>query len=494
MEKILVIENDNNLRNNISTFLNEEGFKTFEAEDGVKGVVKATEIYPDLIICDINMPHLNGYQVYDTLQANQSAKIIPFIFLTAKTSKDDIRKGLSMGADDYITKPFDFDHLLSTIRLRLKKQSSRLQTSELKYKILAEDAQLGFFIIDSGIIVYANNLVSDIFGYNEGEIIGKKMEGFIYEHDKKKYEQQIIAILENIGKPIAFEIRALDKQKKIINLKVYLTIRIFMGKHHIIGNIIDITEQKQKEIEIYKVRLKQELYVFHQKLSLELCSASLSDLLDSHFQKQESLYNDLLKIREYIDLLKKSSNGETEVSKIPVLQNSGDVILKFIFSYMQEKIGLNSINFSLETISNIPTSIYRYSEPIYVILNTLTCLATESGQKYKNNLVKVQVSTRESTKNGKQLCFEIHFNGFSHQIEKQKIAISQMSEKNVNISAINSYLTYKQSKATDLLNETGAKIGLQQETSKILKIFLSIPMRNIAITNFLLMINCLLLF
>lgn len=121
MKKILVIEDNHDIRENICELLELSGYETCQAPNGLKGVESAQKNSPDLIICDIMMPEMDGYGVLSTLNKNLATTGIPFIFLTAKAEKSDFRKGLSMGADDYITKPFTDDELLHAIKMRLEK-------------------------------------------------------------------------------------------------------------------------------------------------------------------------------------------------------------------------------------------------------------------------------------------------------------------------------------------------------------------------------------
>ena len=131
MSKILIIEDDVDLCQTTSDFLEKEGYSSLQSHDGLNGIKIAMEEMPDLILCDIALPQLDGYQVYKTLQQDSSTEPIPFIFLTAKTEKEDIRAGMNLGADDYITKPFDFDELLTAIQTRLAKYQKRIdQTYE----------------------------------------------------------------------------------------------------------------------------------------------------------------------------------------------------------------------------------------------------------------------------------------------------------------------------------------------------------------------------
>ncbi|MEZ4919467.1 MAG: response regulator [Saprospiraceae bacterium] len=121
MKKILIIEDNPDVRENLAEILELEGYEVGTAQDGKDGVEKALGNPPDLILCDVMMPELDGFGVLHILSKNPKTSDIPFLFLTAKAEKDDFRRGMSMGADDYITKPFDDVQLLQTIEVRLKK-------------------------------------------------------------------------------------------------------------------------------------------------------------------------------------------------------------------------------------------------------------------------------------------------------------------------------------------------------------------------------------
>lgn len=121
MKKILLIEDNPGMRENTAEILELSNYKVFTAPDGKEGVRLATSERPDLIICDIMMPELDGYGVLHMLSKNPETASIPFIFLTAKSEKSDYRKGMSLGADDYLTKPFDDLELLNAVETRIRK-------------------------------------------------------------------------------------------------------------------------------------------------------------------------------------------------------------------------------------------------------------------------------------------------------------------------------------------------------------------------------------
>jgi two-component system, sensor histidine kinase and response regulator len=120
--KILVIEDDGSIRESLVDLLNAEDYTARGAENGLTGLRVVGEFKPDLIICDIMMPDLDGYGVLDQLQANPATAVIPFIFLTAKADRIDQRLGMGKGADDYVTKPFMRQDILDTVSRRLSKR------------------------------------------------------------------------------------------------------------------------------------------------------------------------------------------------------------------------------------------------------------------------------------------------------------------------------------------------------------------------------------
>ena len=121
MKKILLIEDNQNIRENTAEILELANYQVFTADNGKSGVETALQEKPDLIICDIMMPVLDGYGVLHLLHKNPGVKYTPFIFLSAKAERADMRKGMELGADDYLTKPFEETELLNAVESRLKR-------------------------------------------------------------------------------------------------------------------------------------------------------------------------------------------------------------------------------------------------------------------------------------------------------------------------------------------------------------------------------------
>jgi DNA-binding NarL/FixJ family response regulator len=127
MKKILIIEDEPEMRRNISALLRYHDYKPIEAENGLKGIEAARRDKPDLVLCDVMMPELDGHGVLQALQQEADLALIPFIFLTAKGEKDDLRSGMNLGADDYLTKPVANAELVRAIEARLRRSEQQLK-------------------------------------------------------------------------------------------------------------------------------------------------------------------------------------------------------------------------------------------------------------------------------------------------------------------------------------------------------------------------------
>ncbi|MHA8060634.1 response regulator [Aquirufa beregesia] len=138
MNKILLIEDSDDIRENTAELLELSGYVVETAADGIEGVRMAQHNLPDLVICDIMMPHLDGFGVLQVFSKHEQLSQVPFIFLTAKTDRSDMRKGMEMGADDFLTKPFQEVELLRSIETRLKKKSLQQMEGHVDVELQSE--------------------------------------------------------------------------------------------------------------------------------------------------------------------------------------------------------------------------------------------------------------------------------------------------------------------------------------------------------------------
>lgn len=138
MKKILLIEDEELVRRAICHLLRRMEFEPIEAPDGAVGVRMATEHHPDLVLCDVNMPELDGHSVLKSLRSNPATSSIPFIFLTGKGEKEELRKGMNNGADDYLTKPVPMEELRKAISVRLNRHAEITQHYEQELMVVEE--------------------------------------------------------------------------------------------------------------------------------------------------------------------------------------------------------------------------------------------------------------------------------------------------------------------------------------------------------------------
>lgn len=121
MKELLLVEDERNLRNNLAEIIELHGYKVHTAENGADALELLQTIKPHLIISDIYMPVMNGYDLFNNVQQMEAMKSVPFVFLSARTELDDIRTGMNLGADDYITKPVKAKDLIGCINMRIQR-------------------------------------------------------------------------------------------------------------------------------------------------------------------------------------------------------------------------------------------------------------------------------------------------------------------------------------------------------------------------------------
>ncbi|MFO8022246.1 MAG: response regulator [Perlabentimonas sp.] len=220
-KKILLIEDDKDLRETTCEFLSDEGFYALSAESGSKGVQMAIEHAPDIILCDINLPGINGYEVYNMLHQINTTSVIPFVFLTAKSSKEDILAGMHLGADDYITKPFEFLDLVNTINKRIESRVKIANLHEQKFNALFQNIESGACVLDSNnTIQFANKPLSDILGYSIDELSGLPITNIVHRNSLPDLTKALEQCAEGVKLSFSVDIIMIKKDNEEVALKV----------------------------------------------------------------------------------------------------------------------------------------------------------------------------------------------------------------------------------------------------------------------------------
>lgn len=253
------------LRESTTLFLQEEGYAVITAKNGLEGVEKAMEHIPDIILCDISMPRMNGYEVYKILNENSTTSFIPFIFLSAKTEKEDVRVGMQMGADDYITKPFDYDELIKAIELRITKREKLISASESGFKALLDSTLTGMFIFQNNQISFSNTKFQKIFGYTKEEISSMNFFEMIHQNDRQQIEEKIRRCIKGIQSSFNVNFRAHTKEGELLHIDCWGGLSQILGQNALIANLININEYRisaesqQKNVESESSYLQQKL-------------------------------------------------------------------------------------------------------------------------------------------------------------------------------------------------------------------------------------------
>lgn len=220
-KKILLIEDDKDLRETTCEFLSDEGFYALCAESGSKGVQMAIEHAPDIILCDINLPGINGYEVYNMLHQINTTSVIPFVFLTAKSSKEDILAGMHLGADDYITKPFEFLDLVNTINKRIESRVKIANLHEQKFNALFQNIESGACVLDAdNTIQFANKPLSDILGYTIEELSGLPVTNIVHRNSLPELTKALEQCAEGVKLSFSLDIIMIKKGNEEVTLKV----------------------------------------------------------------------------------------------------------------------------------------------------------------------------------------------------------------------------------------------------------------------------------
>lgn len=190
-KKILVIEDNVTFLKTLKNVLKTNGYVVEIATTGAEGIQKAYEYSPDLILCDINMRPIDGFQVYNVLKESSLTKRIPFIFITGRSGLNDIRFGLELGADDYIVKPFQNEDLLKSIKIRLEKYDYLVNIGRSKYEAFVEYSPNGIFLFDGITIYEANQAFLNIIGCKAEDLTSISFKKIIETNNYKSIEDKI---------------------------------------------------------------------------------------------------------------------------------------------------------------------------------------------------------------------------------------------------------------------------------------------------------------
>lgn len=219
--KILLIEDDKALALTIINLLRVKGYEISHAPDGAVGIQKAFELLPDLILCDISMKEISGYDVFNVLKESSATAMIPFVFLTGKSELKDIRFGMQLGADDYIVKPFEYDELITSIATRINKAETNRKANEEKFIALSMISPYGIFIYQGTKFIETNPSLSNILGYSREDLLGMGFQDLITESNRAQAMEKINRCLQGFDKEIHINFHVEHKDGHSLSVEIY---------------------------------------------------------------------------------------------------------------------------------------------------------------------------------------------------------------------------------------------------------------------------------
>lgn len=310
MKTILLIEDDTALRENTAELLELSGYKVFTAPNGKIGIEKAKKENPNIIICDIMMPEIDGYGVLEEVSSNEKTRNIPFIFLSAKTEHKEIRKGMDMGADDYLTKPFEEDELLSAVESRLAKAS----ILAMREKELDESE-------DEGNPRNLNQLKN--FFCDEGEVSSYKKGETIYKTGG--HSNSMFLILKGVVKTHTMDANAKELITGLYKADDFLGFTSF--EDNIPYNETATTVEETEVVGISKKYVK-DILKKSQDVSLELMNLLTDNLSEIKQQLLKMAYSSVRKktaatILQFVDIMNKKPDAPLRISRNDLATTAG---------------------------------------------------------------------------------------------------------------------------------------------------------------------------
>ncbi len=310
MKKILLIEDDTALRENTAELLEFANYTVVSAPNGRIGIEKAKKELPDIIICDIMMPEIDGYGVLEAVSSDENTSHIPFIFLSAKTEHKEIRKGMDLGADDYLTKPFEESELLSAVESRLAKASilSKINyggSQESDNEQLNNLNQLKNYFCDEGVLLHYKK---DETIYNQGD-----------------HSNSLFLLLKGVVKTHSINANGKELITSLYKADDFLGFNSF--DDNVPYNESATAVEDIQIMEISKIYVK-DILKKSQDVSLELMNLLTNDLTAVKQQLLKMAYNSVRKktaatILQFVDIMDDKTNSSIRISRNDLASTAG---------------------------------------------------------------------------------------------------------------------------------------------------------------------------
>ena len=461
MTKILVVEDSKSIREEICEILQFENFEVVWAKNGAQGLKKAKKELPNLIISDISMPKLNGYKFLEELKKSSTTESIPFIFLSGKIELLDLRKGMNMGADDYLVKPINTDELIKVVKSKLKKQKlikdnidELVEENEYSLKEAGRMAQMGYWRYnDQTDAIFWSEAIHQIYGSDPEKGVPEiQVILNVFERKSRKKLIQATVILAKNGIPFDIELQLtnLKNEKRWIR---NIGEPLYNSKNEIIGRrgvSQDITEQKLTRNKIEKAEEMYRLLADHTSdliclqepdSSFKYISPSIKNLLG--YEQSALLGEKLLDIihkddlKPLKDLMKQKMLGANDMDAytIRVLHKEGHFVwLEFLTSPVYKN---KKISYYVSSARNI----------------TRWVLAKQEIQEYQTSLQEMTVEiTLIEEEQKKEIASNIH-DHLSQSLVISKMRINQL-KKNPQLKMIEDDLKFIEEHISEALDNS----------------------------------------
>jgi DNA-binding response OmpR family regulator len=269
MQKILVIDDDVSITSNLKVVLQMSNFEVITANDGKSGVDKAFEHRPDLIICDINMPRMNGLEVLRVLRTEPLTFNIPFLFLTVKSNMVELRKGMDEGADDFLTKPYTNDEILRAVNIRLQKVKENQKYYESKLQDLRDNIALS--LPDE-----LSNQLNNVLGFSQMLSSNYK---YMQAEDIKMMADSITMSAEKMNEIIKNYLTFTNLKNILASEYSMPAVRVFDPDAMIIMNANAISDKYNRRSDLDMQLTETKIYISEEHLN-----KILEEILDNAFK------------------------------------------------------------------------------------------------------------------------------------------------------------------------------------------------------------------
>lgn len=249
--KILVIEDDQRLSKTIRNVLLQHGYDICCAENGAVGIQKAFEYNPDLILCDIQMTPVDGYQVYHVLKESSILDHVPFIYITGSSELQDIRFGMDLGADDYFVKPFDNDRLIKAVERRLAKYTKLRESGKREFKALFNLSPNGIFLFDGQVIFDANPAMLANLKLNKDKLTSYTIEQILEPASFSKIREKLNWCINGMEQSFNETVRLVSSDGQFVEAPFYVAVYEKFSAYSLMIGLVTFNSKKNDQTDVF---------------------------------------------------------------------------------------------------------------------------------------------------------------------------------------------------------------------------------------------------